>query len=130
MPLRDGLPRPDLAADREALSLAWPELVRRLTEIVGWKLTAYIAGIKDVRALDQWINGTKPYREAEERLRFTYQMVRTLSQHDSPRIVQAWLTGVNPELGDRVPLRVLRGEDLNTIAPEILGAAKSFTAGA
>ena len=74
--------------------------------------------------LDQWINGTKPYREAEERLRFTYQVVRTLSQHDSPRIVQAWLTGVNPELGDRVPLRVLRGEDLNTIAPEILGAAR------
>jgi hypothetical protein len=75
--------------------------------IVGRKLTAYIAGIKDVRALDQWINGTEPYREIEERLRFTYQVVRSLSQHDSPRIVQAWLTGVNPELGDRVPLRVL-----------------------
>ena len=34
MPLSDGLPRPDLAADREALSLAWPEIVKRLTEIV------------------------------------------------------------------------------------------------
>jgi hypothetical protein len=45
-------------------------------------------------------------------------------------IVQAWLTGVNDELGDRVPLRVLRDGDLRIIAPEILGAAKAFIAGA
>ncbi len=61
-------PRPDLAAHREALSLAWPEIVRRLTEILGLKLTAYIAGEDDVRALDRWINGTKPHRDVEERL--------------------------------------------------------------
>src|ERR1700749_4518603 len=99
-------PRPDLAAHREALSLAWPEIVKRLTEIVGRKLTAYIAGIEDTAVLDQWINGTGPYGEVDERLRFTYEVARTLSEHDPPRIVQAWLTGVNPELGDRVPLRV------------------------
>jgi hypothetical protein len=96
----DALLRPDLAAHREATSLALPELVRRLTEIAGRKLTVHIAGVKDARALDRWINGTEPSRDLEERLRFTYQVVRTLSQHDSPRIVQAWLTGVNPELGD------------------------------
>jgi hypothetical protein len=123
-------PRPDLAAHREALSLAWPELVTRLTEIIGRKLTAYIAGVKDVRALDRWINGTEPYRDVEERLRFAYQVVRTLSQHDSPKVVQAWLTGVNPELGDRVPLRVLRDGEVATIAPEILGAVRAFIAGA
>ena len=123
-------PRPDLAAHREASSLAWPEVITRLREIVGPKLTAYITGIDDVRVLDSWINGTEPFGDVEERLRFTYQVVRTLSQHDSPRIVQAWLTGVNPELGDRVPLRVLRNGDLATVAPEILGAARAFIAGA
>ena len=122
--------RPDLAAHREALSLPWPEIVRRLTEIAGRKLTAYIAGVKDVRALDRWINGSEPYGSVEERLRFTFQVVRTLSQHDSPRVVQAWLTGVNPELGDRVPLRLLRDGDLNIVAPKILGAARAFIAGA
>jgi hypothetical protein len=124
------LPRPDLAAHREALSLALPELVTRLTEIIGRKLTAYIAGVKDVRALDRWINGIEPYRDVEDRLRFAYQVVRTLSQHDSPKVVQAWLTGVNPELGDRVPLRVLRDGEVATIAPEVLGAARAFIAGA
>ena len=130
MPLSHGSPHPDLAAEREAQSLAWPELVKRLTEIAGRRLTAYIVGVNDAGALDQWINGTVPYGEVEQRIRFTYQVVRTLSRHDAPKIVQAWLTGVNPELGDRVPLRVLRDGDLNTVAPEVLGAARSFTAGA
>lgn len=106
-------PRHDLAARREALSLACPEIVRRLTEIAGRKLTAYIAGVKDARVLDRWINGTEPHGNVEERLRFTYQVVRTLSQHDSPRIVQAWLTGVNPELGDRVPLPLPAAANIN-----------------
>ena len=78
--------------------------------------------------MDQW--DPSHYAEVEERLRFTYQVVNTLSQHDSPSTVQAWLTGVNPELGDRVPLRVLRHGDLSTVAPEILGAARAFIAGA
>ncbi len=53
-------PRPDLAAHREALSLAWPEIVRRLIEIAGRKLTAYITGVKDARTLGTWIKGTEP----------------------------------------------------------------------
>jgi hypothetical protein len=123
-------PRPDLAAHREAMSLEWPDVVRRITDILGRKLTAYIAGVADVRALDRWMAGTAPYGDAEQRLRFAYQVVRTLSGHDSPQVVQCWLTGVNPELGDRVPLRLLKEGDLNTVAPEILGAVRAFLAGA
>jgi hypothetical protein len=122
-------PRPDLAAHREALTLSWQELVSRLTNIVGRKLTAYIAGVKDVRAIDRWLAGIEPYGDVEVRLRFTYQVVRTLSEHDSPRVVQAWLIGVNPELGDRVPLRLLKEGNLEEIAPAVLGAARAFIAG-
>jgi hypothetical protein len=124
------LPRPDLAAHREALSLPWPEIVTRLTKMLGRKLTAYAAGVKDVRALDRWIAGTAPYGDVEARLRFAYQVARTLGEHDSPRVVQAWFTGVNPELGDRVPLRLLKEGNLERIAPEVLGAARAFIAGA
>jgi hypothetical protein len=122
-------PRPDLAAHREALTLSWHELVSRLTKIVGRKLTAYVAGVKDVRAVDRWLAGIEPYGDVEARLRFTYQVVRTLSEHDSSRVVQAWLIGVNPELGDRVPLRLLKEGNLEEIAPAVLGAARAFIAG-
>jgi hypothetical protein len=56
--------------------------------------------------------------------------MNSAGRHHSPGVVQAWLTGVNPELGDRVPLRLLRESDIDTVAPEILSAARAFLAGA
>ena len=52
-----------------------------------------------------------------------------MSEHDSLAVVQAWLTGVNPELGDRVPLQLLRENDMDAVAPAILSAACAFLAG-
>jgi hypothetical protein len=104
--------------------------VKKLVEIVGRKLTAYIGGVKDARAVDRWIAGGEIYGDSEARLRFAFQVVRTLSERDSPAVVQAWLTGVNPELGDRVPLRLLRENDIDAVAPAILSAARAFLAGA
>lgn len=123
------LSRPGLAAHQEALRLPFPELVKRLTELIGRKLTAYAAGIKDTRALDRWIDGTQPYGDAEQRLRLTFQVVRTLSDYDSPSTVQAWLMGVNPELGDRVPLALLRAGEIDTVGAEVMAAARAFIAG-
>lgn len=123
------LPRPGLEAHREAISLPFPELVSRLAALIGRKLTAYVASVKDVRTVDGWIGGNSPYGDAESRLRLTFQVVRTLTDHDSQRIVQAWLTGVNPELGDRIPLRLIREGDLNIVGPEVMGAVRAFIAG-
>jgi hypothetical protein len=125
----NALPRPGLEAHRQSLSLEFPRLVSGLVESIGKKLTAYVANVKDVRAVDRWMEGGAPYRDVEQRLRFAFLVVRTLAEHDSARVVQAWLTGVNPELGDRVPIRLLREGDLETIAPEVLGAARAFIAG-
>ena len=123
------LPRPGLEAHREAISLAFPELVSRLVGYIGRKLSAYVGRVKDVRTVDGWVQGKAPYGDAEERLRLAFQVVRTLIDHDPPRIVQAWLTGVNPELGDRIPLRLLREGDLNIVGPEVMAAARAFIAG-
>ena len=121
--------RPDLPAYRESTTTAFPKLVRMLTGIIGKKLTAYVAGVKDVRALDRWMDGAEPYKNAEQRLRFSFRVVRTLQKTDHPAVVQAWLTGLNPELNDRVPVRLLRDGDLEKVAPEILGAVRAFLAG-
>ena len=123
------LPRPDLIAYRESLQLPFSELVAQLVHSIGRKLTAYIAGVKDARAVDRWSQGGESYGNVEPRLRFTFQVVRTLQDHDSPRVVQAWLTGVNPELGDRTPIRLLREGNLDSVAVEVLGAARAFIAG-
>ena len=120
------LPRPDLLAHREALQLPASKVVEKLVEIVGRKLTAYIGGVKDARAVDRWIAGGAIYGDAESHLRFAFQVARAISKLDSPAVVQAWLTGVNPELGDRVPLRLMRENEIDVVAPAILSAARAY----
>ena len=120
------LPMPDLFAHREALRLPNSKGVEKLVDIIGRKLTAYIGGAKDARAVDRWIAGGAVYGGAETRLRFAFQVARTLSEHDSPAVVQAWLTGVNPELGDRVPLRLMRENEIEAVAPNILSAVRVY----
>jgi hypothetical protein len=122
-------PRPDLLAYREATSLEFSILVKELTSILGKKLTAYIASVKDTRAIDRWISGSEPYKGVEERLRLAYRLAKVINDHEGPRVVQAWFTGLNPELNDRVPVRLLREGDVERVGPEILGAARAFLAG-
>ncbi len=123
-------PRPDLSAYREATTLPFPKLVEELAKIIGKKLTAYIASVKDTRAIDRWIAGSDSYKGVEERLRLAYHLAKVLNDHEGPQVAQAWLMGLNPELTDRVPIRLLREEDLAVVGPEILGAVRAFLAGA
>jgi hypothetical protein len=53
----------------------------------------------------------------------------TLTIKDSPAVAQAWLVGVNPELGDRVPIRLLKESNLDQVAGTIVVAARAFAAG-
>ncbi len=125
------LAKPDLDAHKESLITPFPKIVSRLVDVIGKKLTAYIASAKDTRTVERWIlENTTPYGDVEDRLRFAFQAVRTLEEYDSPKVIQAWLTGVNPHLGDRVPIRLLRDGDLGVIGPDVLGAVRSFVVGA
>ena len=59
-------------------------------------------------------------------MRFAFQVARALSEHDPAAVVQTWLMGVNPELGDRVPLRLMRENEIDAVAPAILSAARAY----
>jgi hypothetical protein len=121
-------PRPDLEAHRNSLMLPMPELLRTLISTIGKKLTTYVAGVHDARMIESWMAGEPSPSDAEKRLRFTYQIVMTLTIKDSPEVAQAWLVGVNPELGDRVPIRLLRESNIDQVSGPIVGAARAFAA--
>ncbi len=65
-------------AYREATTLEFPRLVKELTKIIGKKLRAYIASVKDARAIERWIARSESYKGVEERLRLAYRLAQGL----------------------------------------------------
>ena len=118
-----------MTLDGDSLMLPLPELVQKLSSIIGKKLTAFVIAAKDTRAVDRLIEGELLSSDSEQRLRCAYQVATILSAYDSPHIAQAWLMGLNPELGDRVPIRLIREDNLEQLAPLILEAAGQYILG-
>jgi len=123
------LARPDLEAHRQAISSSFPEVVRSLVSIVGRKQTAYIASIKDARAVDRWMENAAPQKDVEQRIRLAYHIASMLRSSVSDGVVQAWFVGLNPELDDDVPIKLLREGSLEVDGKRVLNAARAFLVG-
>jgi hypothetical protein len=127
--LAPAIPRPDLEAHRKATQADFPTVVRSLVPLIGRKLTAYIASIKDARAIDRWMDHATPQKDVEARLRLAYHVAAMLAEFDTSAVIQAWLLGLNPELDDAVPISLLRDGDIETDGKRVLSAARAFVAG-
>jgi hypothetical protein len=124
------LPRPELDAHRQVLTLDDPIVVKELSQLIGPKLVAYIGGVTETRAVTGWMEGSRvPRGDTMARLRLTLQVVLVIAEHDSPRIAQSWLRGLNPQLDDRSPARLLREGDLGETGPLVLAAVRAFVIG-
>jgi hypothetical protein len=122
------MPRPDLVSHRKAMTADFPSVVTDLVAIIGRKLTAYIGSIKDTRAIDRWLESGSTQKDVERRIRLAYHISGMLVNFDSPAVVQAWLTGLNPELDDEVPITLLREGDIEADGKRVLNAARAFVA--
>jgi hypothetical protein len=127
-PFRAG--RPDLEAYEHAARIEFPAVVRELAGLLGPKLVAYIAGVTETRAVRQWAQRKRDAREPiPARLRVALQVALLIARHDDARVAQAWFQGLNPQLDDRSPARLLREGDLDEVGPLVLSAARAFVSG-
>jgi hypothetical protein len=123
-------PRPDLEASEHAVRLPFPDVVRELSALLGPKLVAYLAGVRETRAVREWESaGRVPRDPIPQRLRLALQVAVLIARHDGAGVVQAWFQGLNPQLDDRSPARMLREGELHEVGPEVLSAARAFTTG-
>ncbi|MEO9011512.1 MAG: hypothetical protein ABI382_14170, partial [Nakamurella sp.] len=78
----------------------------------------------------QWADGTRAIKspEDERRLRLAYQGAMLIAERDDHRVAQAWFQGLNPQLDDRSPARLLREGNLDEVGPQVLAAARAFAA--
>lgn len=123
------LARPELA-HAQAVRAPFPEVAARLREVLGPKLTAYLGSVKETRAVNQWADeGREPSESTQLRLRLALQVALMIATADDAAVTRAWFQGMNPQLDDRSPARLLREGDLDEVGPEVLGAARAFLVG-
>jgi hypothetical protein len=113
-------------AHEQSVSFNIADTARFLQDVLGQRLTAYIANIKDPRTVGTWATGqNKPRQDAEDRLRHAQMIVHLLQGDESVHVVRAWFVGLNPQLNDEPPADAIREGRFK----EALTAARAFIAG-
>jgi hypothetical protein len=104
-----------------------PTIAEQLAAVLTPKLTALVCGFRDPKALARYGSRDQaPRPELEQRIRFVYQIVSTLLAGGlPPEGVQAWFTGLNPDLDDHSPADLLRSEDKEK-QRDVLNAARAY----
>jgi hypothetical protein len=121
--------RPELA-HVQTTRAAFDQVAASLRELLGAKLTAYLGSVAETRAVNHWASGEREPSEAVQlRLRLALQVGLMIADADGAGVARAWFQGMNPQLDDRSPARLLREGDLDEVGPEVLRAARAFLVG-
>jgi hypothetical protein len=121
--------RPELA-HVQATRAPFDQVAASMRELLGAKLTAYLGSVGETRAVNQWAAGEREPSEAVQlRLRLALQLGLMIADADGAGVARAWFQGMNPQLDDRSPARLLREGDLDEVGPEVLRAARAFLVG-
>ena len=103
------------------------QLTDGLRSILGAQLVAYIGGVQETRAVREWAEGSRrPSAMVIERLRLAYRAARLLERRDSSGVIQAWFQGLNPQLEDESPAKIIREGEPSMVGAAVLSAARSF----
>jgi len=123
-------PRPDLEAHTRAVRAEFSDVAGELRSLLGARLVAYLGSVRETRAVHQWADGERrPSEDVQQRLRLALQVALMIAHAETPAITQAWMQGLNPQLDDRSPARLLRDGDLEEVGPAVVAAARAFLVG-
>src|SRR5918998_6343081 len=114
-------------AHRQAVVTPVGDVAYFLQDLLGRRLVAYVAGVKDAKTVSRWAKGEvgEARWESERRLRAAYEIAQLLVRFDSSRVVKSWFIGLNPQLDDESPAEAIREGRLK----EAMNAARAFVAG-
>jgi len=120
---------PDIRAHHFATKAPIGAVTRKLTDILGAQLVAYIGSVKETRAVREWSDGKRaPQGDTPYRLRFAYRVAKCIADSDGAETAQAWFQGLNPLLGNVSPAQLIRKGDLDTDGQRVIRAERYFLA--
>ena len=120
----DRAKRSDTESHDWVTGLSIHDVVRQLADILDITTVAVIGGVKEARAVQQWMADREPQRPHV--LRFALQLALMLSSAKEREFAKAWFHSPNPRLDDRVPMLVLRDVPLEEVQGSMLNAARAF----
>jgi hypothetical protein len=128
MPSPKGL-RSSKVSEREAATPDISRIALFLQSHLGQKVTAYLSGVDNAKAVRLWASGkAKPRVLSKTRLQVAYQAARLLTEAYDDETAKAWFFGCNTLLDDDAPAYVLRyGRTLDDLSL-VLQAAHNFVA--
>jgi hypothetical protein len=101
--------RPWLRAAEEARGRSIELVVTSLRKTLGSRLVAYLGGATSTRTAAAWAEGsTAPDPDTATRLRIAYEAALILALRWDPTTIGTWFEGMNPELDDEAPARLIR----------------------
>ena len=128
--MTSSLARPDYAAHERAVRASFAEVAGTLSHILSPKLCAYLGSVKETRAVHEWADGKRvPSEAVQQRLRLALRVALAIADADGADVTRAWFQGLNPQLDDRSPARLLREGDLDEIGPAVIAAERAFLVG-
>lgn len=114
-------------AHREAVRMPLVALAATLETVLSRRVTAYLAGVKDVQTVSRWAHGditTIRNDAVEQRLRAALTVVTLLREAEDDRTVKSWFVSLNPHLGDMSPAQAIRHDR----GKDAIEAARVFVA--
>jgi len=121
--------KPEIVARTRSATTPMPRVVAAVVDILGPRLTAAIAGVKDVRTLRHWQESGDVPHPAGLRLQAALVAILILEAQHQRDEVAAWFTWLNDELSDRSPAAVLRSatddEGIEKASRSVVAAARA-----
>jgi hypothetical protein len=125
--------KPEVRAIQEAATTPAPQVVARVVDVLGDKLTSYIAGVKDARTLVRWQQKGDVPDASARRLQMSLQAMLLMQTRYSPEHVRPWFTWLSDVLDDKSPAAVLHDansdDEIEAAGRAVIAAAKAYLAG-
>ena len=114
-------------AHQQAILATAAEMAAFLQSLLGQRITAYITGSADAKAVGKWARGERrPSLAATTKLRDAYHVAILVAMADDEETARAWFLGMNPSLRDRSPAYAIR--ELPDGGKQAMDAARYFVA--
>jgi len=113
-------------AHEHAMEIPIREVVRELIDLLGATTVATIGGVRETRAVQEWLGARSPQRPYV--LRFALQIATMIAGGNDREVARAWFHGGNPRLEGGIPAVMLRDLPLAEVQGPLLTAARGFAA--